>query len=143
MKIKIKHPILLGAAVILYFALSAIIWGCNDTDSFLYDLINKRAVSDIVFFACMGLGLLGIESQTDHPMTPKIIAIVFFLMAIGNVRDKDYVFRNEKGEVDMGTKKVLPITLMFDHRLGGFADLAPFIKRINEIFANPEIIREW
>ena len=64
-------------------------------------------------------------------------------MAIGNVRDKDYVFRNEKGEVDMGTKKVLPITLMFDHRLGGFADLAPFIKRINEIFANPEIIREW
>ena len=84
MKLKIKHPILLGAAIILYFALSAIIWGYNDPESFLYDLLNKRAVSDIVFFVCMGLGLLGIESPADHPMTTKIIAIVFFVMAIGS-----------------------------------------------------------
>jgi pyruvate dehydrogenase E2 component (dihydrolipoamide acetyltransferase) len=66
-----------------------------------------------------------------------------FLMAMGNVRDEDYAFKNEKGKVDIGTKKVLPLTLMFDHRIGGFADIDPFIKRIDEIFANPEIIREW
>ena len=66
-----------------------------------------------------------------------------FLMAVGNVRDEDYAFKNEQGVVDLGTKKVLPITLMFDHRLGGFADLAPFIKKLEEIIENPEIIKNW
>ena len=66
-----------------------------------------------------------------------------FLMAMGSVRDTEYAFRNEKGEVDLGTKKVLPITLMFDHRIGAFNDVMPFIKKLDEIFQNPEIMREW
>lgn len=66
-----------------------------------------------------------------------------FLMAMGSVRDTEHAFRNEKGEVDLGTKKVLPITLMFDHRIGAFNDVMPFIKKLDEIFQNPEIIREW
>lgn len=66
-----------------------------------------------------------------------------FLMAIGGARDENYVFRNEKGEIDMGTKKILPITITFDHRIGGFGDILPFIRKIDEIFANPEVIREW
>ena len=64
-------------------------------------------------------------------------------MAMGKARDVNYVFRNERGEVDMGTKKVLPITLMFDHRIGAFNDVMPFIKKLDEIFQNPEIMREW
>ena len=66
-----------------------------------------------------------------------------FLMAMGSVRDTEYAFRNEKGEVDLATKKVLPITLMFDHRIGAFNDVMPFIKKLDEIFQNPEIMREW
>lgn len=66
-----------------------------------------------------------------------------FLMAMGSVRDKEYVFRNEKGEIDLGTKKVLPITLLFDHRIGGFNDVMPFIKKLDEIFMNPEVIKTW
>lgn len=66
-----------------------------------------------------------------------------FLMAIGCARDENYVFRNEKGEIDMGTKKILPITITFDHRIGGFGDILPFIKKLDEIFANPEVMREW
>ena len=50
---------------------------------------------------------------------------------------------NEKGEVDIGTKKLLPITLMFDHRIGAFNDVMPFIKKLDEIFQNPQIMREW
>ena len=64
-------------------------------------------------------------------------------MAMGVVRDVDFVFRNEKGEIDMGTKKVLPITLMFDHRIGAFNDVMPFIKKLDEIFRNPEVMRVW
>ncbi len=66
-----------------------------------------------------------------------------FLMTVGSVHDKAVPFKNEDGVVDIATKKVLPITLMFDHRLGGFNDILPFIERINEVFANPKLLREW
>lgn len=82
----------------------------------------------------------GLTGQVTY--TPLLYPQVF-LMAMGNIRDTEYVFRNEKGEIDLGTKKVLPITLLFDHRIGGFADVMPFIKKLDEIFANPEIMREW
>ena len=62
---------------------------------------------------------------------------------MGGVKQSDYAFRNEKGEVDIATKKLLPITLMFDHRIGAFNDVMPFIKKLDEIFENPEIIKEW
>lgn len=86
--------------------------------------------------------LLGKDFQGNVGFTPLLYPQVF-LMAVGNIRDVDYAFRNDKGEVDLATKKMLPIILVFDHRLGGFNDLAPFIKKLNEIFDNPEIIREW
>ncbi|MBQ3497818.1 MAG: 2-oxo acid dehydrogenase subunit E2 [Clostridia bacterium] len=66
-----------------------------------------------------------------------------FIMALGAVQDRDYAFRNEKGEVDIGTKKILPINIMFDHRIGGFNDVIPFIKKLDEIFAAPEVVWEW
>ncbi|MDD6012735.1 MAG: 2-oxo acid dehydrogenase subunit E2 [Oscillospiraceae bacterium] len=66
-----------------------------------------------------------------------------FLMSVGNARDKEYAFKNEAGEVEIGVKKELPISLMFDHRIGGFGDVVPFVKRLDEIFEHPEIIREW
>ncbi len=74
--------------------------------------------------------------------TPLLYPQVF-LFAMGVIKDTDYAFRNEKGEVDIGTKKTLPITLMFDHRIGAFNDVMPFIKKLDEIFQNPEIIKEW
>lgn len=66
-----------------------------------------------------------------------------FIMAIGSVQDRDYAFKNEDGVVDIATKKMLPINIMFDHRIGGFGDVVPFLNKINEIFENPEIIRTW
>lgn len=66
-----------------------------------------------------------------------------FLMAIGSAQKKNFAFKNEDGVVDVETKRMMPITLMFDHRIGGFGDVLPFVNKINEIFANPEIIREW
>lgn len=66
-----------------------------------------------------------------------------FLMAVGVARDENYVYKNEKGEIEMGTKKILPITITFDHRVGGFGDILPFIQKLDEIFTNPKVIREW
>ncbi len=66
-----------------------------------------------------------------------------FIMAISAVQEREVAFKNEKGKVDLATRKFLPINVMFDHRIGGFADVVPFIKRVNEIFENPKVIREW
>lgn len=87
-----------------------------------------------------GLLYNGLNGNVTY--TPLLYPQVF-LFAMGVVKDTDYAFRNEKGEVDIATKKTLPITLMFDHRIGAFNDVMPFIKKLDEIFQNPSIINEW
>lgn len=72
------------------------------------------------------------------PLYPQV-----FLFGTGKVADKCCVFEEENGEFRMGKKKVLPLTMVFDHKIGGAADLMPFIKKLDEIFENPEIIRQW
>lgn len=47
----------------------------------------------------------------------------------------------ETGEIRTGYR--LPLTIAFDHRALDMGDVAPFMNRLSEIFANPEIIKEW
>ncbi|MGN0522541.1 MAG: 2-oxo acid dehydrogenase subunit E2 [Eubacterium sp.] len=47
----------------------------------------------------------------------------------------------EDGTVRTGYK--LPLTIAFDHRALDMGDVAPFMNRLNEIFADPQIIKEW
>lgn len=72
------------------------------------------------------------------PLYPQV-----FLFATGRVKDTEYVYKDEKGELHLGTKKVLPVTLVFDHKIGGANDIIPFIKKLDEITQNPEIIHSW
>ena len=65
------------------------------------------------------------------------------MMGVGGFIEKEVPFRNEKGEIDLATKKMLPVTLTFDHRIGAFNDVIPFMKKMDEIFENPEVIKEW
>lgn len=66
-----------------------------------------------------------------------------FLYGIGTISDREYAFRNEKGEVDIGIRKMMPVHFTFDHRIGALDDVMPLIRKIDEVFENPEIIREW
>ena len=59
-----------------------------------------------------------------------------FIMALGAVQKRECPFRNEKGEIDLETRRFLPINVMFDHRIGGFADVVPFLKKIKRYFWN-------
>ncbi len=108
----------------------------KDGSMLLVDELNEGSVC-LTNWGVLYDGLNGNVTYTPllYPQT--------FLMAMGKARDVDFAFRNEKGEVDLATKKVLPITLMFDHRIGAFNDVMPFIKKLDEIFQNPEIMREW
>lgn len=72
------------------------------------------------------------------PLYPQV-----FLFGTGRMKDKEYVYKDENGNLQLGIKKVLPLTLVFDHKIGGAADLVPFIKKLDEIFEHPEIIHSW
>lgn len=64
---------------------------------------------------------------------PQVCAI-----AIGSLQ-KLPVVKND--EIVVGTK--LPLTIAFDHRALDMGDVTPFMNKLNEIFRNPEIIKEW
>lgn len=65
---------------------------------------------------------------------PQIAAI-----GIGALQSKALV--DEEGKVFAG--KVIPLTIAFDHRAFDMGDVVPFLKRLDEIFENPQIMNEW
>lgn len=64
---------------------------------------------------------------------PQVCAI-----GIGAIQ-KTPVVKNDN--IEIGTK--LPLTIAFDHRALDMGDITPFINKLNEIFANPQMIKEW
>ena len=66
-----------------------------------------------------------------------------FLLAAGRVKDESFAFKDANGQVDIGVKKILPLTLIFDHKIGGAADIMPFIEKMDAIFASPAVIHQW
>lgn len=72
------------------------------------------------------------------PLYPQV-----FLFGIGRTKKEKDVFKNEEGVVDIEYKDILPVTMVFDHKIGGASDLVPFIRALDKILENPEIIKEW
>ena len=69
---------------------------------------------------------------------PQVCAI-----AVGAVQDKPVVVVNEAGDKELGIRQFMPLCIGFDHRALDFGEIVPFIKRLDEIFAAPEIIHTW
>ncbi|MBQ9945134.1 MAG: 2-oxo acid dehydrogenase subunit E2 [Clostridia bacterium] len=72
------------------------------------------------------------------PLYPQV-----FLFASGRVKDTEYYYKDSNGLLQQGTKKVLPLTMVFDHKIGGANDLIPFIKKLDEILKSPSVIHKW
>ena len=108
----------------------------TDENSLKYYHLNEGTVC---FSNWAGLyeGLRGFET-TSPLLYPQV-----FMMGVGGFIEKDFAYRNEKGEIDLKTRKMLPVTLTFDHRIGAFNDVIPFMKRMDEIFDKPEVIQNW
>lgn len=69
---------------------------------------------------------------------PQVCAI-----AVGAVQDKPVVVVNENEEKEIAIRQVMPLCIAFDHRALDFGEIVPFIKRLDEIFEEPEIIHTW
>lgn len=73
----------------------------------------------------------------------SIIPPQVFVCCVGTVMKKPVVAQDENGNDIIVVGNELPINLCFDHRAVDFGEVAPFIRRIDEIFKNPEQMLEW
>ena len=69
-----------------------------------------------------------------------IIPPMVCAVGIGSIQKKPVVVTNENGEEEIGIANILPMAICFDHRALDFAEVSPFIRKLDEIFNNPEII---
>lgn len=84
-----------------------------------------------------------IYSGRGFATTSPVLSPTTSCMAFCRVRDEQYVYRDDNGEIQIGYRKILPFTLLFDHKIGGFPDIVPFLRKMDEIIENPEVVREW
>lgn len=65
---------------------------------------------------------------------PQVCAIAIGATQLVPIAEQD-------GTIRTGYR--LPFTIAFDHRALDMGDITPFVNKLNEIFENPDIIREW
>ncbi|MGG2066954.1 2-oxo acid dehydrogenase subunit E2 [Bacillus sp. S14(2024)] len=73
----------------------------------------------------------------------EIIPPQVFAVGLSSIQEKPGVFLNQNGQKEIGIRKILPMCLVFDHRAVDFSSIIPFLKRIDDIFAEPDIIHNW
>ncbi|MBQ7638248.1 MAG: 2-oxo acid dehydrogenase subunit E2 [Clostridia bacterium] len=66
---------------------------------------------------------------------PQVCAI-----GISATQREPIVVTDENGNEKTEIRTVLPMAICFDHRAMDFGDVAPFIKRLDEIFEDPDIV---
>lgn len=64
-------------------------------------------------------------------------------IGLASLADKPGVFVGASGEKEIGIRKMISMCIAFDHRALDFGDVVPFINRLDEIFANPSVMRGW
>lgn len=72
----------------------------------------------------------------------EIIPPQVSVICLGAIQEKPVV-ENVDGEKKITVGKILPICIAFDHRALDMGETIPFIKKLDEIFENPEIIHQW
>ena len=73
----------------------------------------------------------------------EIISGQVCAIGMNAAQDKPMVITNEQGEKEIAIRKTLGFCIAFDHRAIDFAEIIPFIKRLDEIFAAPEQVLDW
>ena len=82
------------------------------------------------------------REQRGYVALLEIIPPQVFAIAIGAVQEKPLVVGSGANK-RVEPRSVLPICLAFDHRALDFGEVVPFIQRMDEIFAKPEVIHSW
>jgi pyruvate dehydrogenase E2 component (dihydrolipoamide acetyltransferase) len=83
------------------------------------------------------------ESAGFNIVSGPLLYPQVFLFSMGRLREEKIVYEDESGNLRLGSKKILPLGLNFDHKIGGAYELIPFIRKLEEIFENPEVMYNW
>lgn len=126
-----KHKIktLTGKAKKDYYAIP-------ETDRLIADDIKQGTVT-ISNIGSITRGIPG------HAALLSIIPPQIFVVCIGSAIKKPVVKQDENGNDIIVVGQEMPISLVFDHRAVDFGEVAPFVRRLEEIFRNPEEIYNW
>ncbi len=82
-------------------------------------------------------------SQRGATALLEIVPPQVCALSVGAVLDKPVVVKKSDGRKEIEARSVLPICIAFDHRALDFGETVPFMKRLDEIFENPSVIRSW
>lgn len=63
--------------------------------------------------------------------------------AINAAQKRPTVVTDENGNDSVEIRTILPLTIAIDHRALDYGDVVPFMRKMDEIFANPQIIQSW
>ena len=83
------------------------------------------------------------RNQTGATSLLEIVPPMSTAFAVGAVQEKPLVITDLEGKKTIEPRMILPLCIAFDHRVLDFGDTVPFMKKLDEIFANPKMIRFW
>lgn len=63
--------------------------------------------------------------------------------AVNSAQKRATVVTDENGNDIIDVRLIMPITIAIDHRALDYGDVVPFMRRLDEIFADPSIIQSW
>lgn len=64
-------------------------------------------------------------------------------IAINAAQKRPTVVTDENGNDVIETRLIMPLTIAIDHRALDYGDVVPFMRKLDEIFADPSIVQSW
>ena len=83
------------------------------------------------------------RNQNGFATLIEIIPPQTTAFAINAVQDRAVVVTGADGRQSIEIRRILPITIVTDHRALDYGDCVPFANRLDEIFEHPEVIFSW
>ena len=77
------------------------------------------------------------------PVLLEIIPPQICVIGIGSVIERPGCVAAPDGRKEIAPRKYIPFSLLFDHRALDYGDLVPFIKKLDYIFGNRELLNVW
>jgi len=77
------------------------------------------------------------------PTLIEVIPPMVCALCVGSFTEKPGVVIRADGSKTIEPRTFLPINIVFDHRALDYGGVAPFLKRMDAIFAGPEDMEQW
>ena len=84
-----------------------------------------------------------LPKQQGAPLLLEIVPPQVCAICIGAPQDKAFAVCGADGQGTVKAGKTVPIAIAVDHRALDFGDAMSFLRRMDEVFAHPEILSEW